>query len=98
MYCTLTQVGARGRPSSKGGRGPPLGDPGQPYLGGGRYGGPPGGLPGRGGGAGGAGSILMLPIGPHAPTANGGLKGTTPAIFDRNWKHTKQFTQEFTLY
>ena len=98
MYRTLTQAGARGRPSGEGGHGPPPRDPGQPYPGGGGYGGPPGGLPGGGGGAGGAGPIPMPQIGPHALTANGGLKGTTPTIFDGNRKHTKQFTQEFTLY
>ena len=29
---------------------------------------------------------------------NGGLKEMTLAIFDSNRKHTKQFTQEFTLH
>jgi hypothetical protein len=29
---------------------------------------------------------------------NGGLKGTTPAMFDENWKNMKQFFQEFLLY
>jgi len=29
---------------------------------------------------------------------NGGLKGTTPAIFNGNCKNTKQYMQEFTLY
>ena len=32
------------------------------------------------------------------PAMNGGLKGTTPTIFDENCKNTKQYTQEFTLY
>jgi hypothetical protein len=32
------------------------------------------------------------------PATDGGLKGTTPTIFDGNRKNTKQYTQEFTLY
>jgi hypothetical protein len=89
VYRTLAQMGARGGLSSGGygslpeGGCPPLGDLGQPYLGGGRYGGPLGG-PSRGGGTGGASSIPMPQVRPYMLTMNGGLKETTPAIFNEN--------------
>ena len=46
----------------------------------------------------GTSQVLVQSSGPMLLPINGGLKGTTLAIFNGNRKHTKQFTQEFTLY
>jgi len=56
-----------------------------------------GGLLDRGKGHG-MSQVLVQSLRPMAPPMNGGLKEMTLAIFDSNRKHTKQFTQEFTLY
>lgn len=91
-----------------GGSSPLLGNLGLPYLRGDPYenllGGPPGeggGAPGRGGSGGSGGGGNAGPpwqVGAAPLMGNNSLKGTMLAIFDRNWKNTKQFTQEFTLY
>ena len=85
----------------KEGGGPPAGEPSQPNSGGGYL---PGGLLGGGGGGPGGsdGQGNAHPgqaiLGVQNPLMNGGLKGTTPATFNGNQKHMKQFMQEFTLY
>jgi hypothetical protein len=85
-----------------GGGGPAPGGLGQPYLQGDPLDDPPGGPLGGGGFLGGGGGDAdpnpHLLIGAPAAPAHGSLKGTPPAIFDRNRKMTKQFTQEFMLY
>jgi hypothetical protein len=91
-----------------GGGGPLTRELGQPSLGrGGPPNGPPGGPPGSPLGNGGAGPgdvsrndhpIPLPPAGLPPPATYGGLKGTTPMIFDGNRKSTKLFMQEFTLY
>ncbi len=86
-----------------GGGGPLPQELGQPHLGRGGYGGPPsrppeggGGSDVPGGGSGGRPNLnLVLPFG---SLTNGGLKGTTPTIFNENCKNTKQYIQKFTLY
>ena len=104
MYQTLTHLGMRGQLTREEGnsfetRGgsPPSRNLSQPNLQGGGLGGPPGGLL-DGGRNSGANQVPAQPIGPISPPVNRGLKGTALAIFDGNRKHTKQFTQEFTLY
>src|SRR6266853_3441940 len=100
----FTSLGTGGQPNEErsdgleaGGGSPPFGNPGQPNPQGGDPGDPPGGPPSRGGGSR-ANQGLVHPAGSLPLPMNGGLKGTAPAIFDGNRKHTKQFTQEFTLY
>jgi len=86
------------------GGGPPTRESGQPSLErGGPLSGPPSGPPG-GGNAGpvdAGGNVNLAPppqVGLQHPPAHGGLKRTALAIFDGNWKNTKLFMQEFTLY
>ena len=109
MYRATFCLGVGGRQSgddsegfAPGGSGSLSGPPGQSYLRGGPYAGPPGGPP-EGGGLlmGGRGNQNVGPppqIGPQQAFANGSLKGTALTIFDGNRKNTKQFTQEFTIY